>query len=373
MTARRCPHCSREVPPRAAFCPYDGVPLERGRSSAKHSALRSHTTRSSGAIIDGRYRIEGFVDRGATARVYLAEDLASQKKVALKVFAPSAAMGESMRARFAREAKASMAIDHPHVVRVIDTGTTSMGAPYLVLEPLPGEPLGERLRVLGKLTHDFALRLSMEAASGLVAAHALNVVHRDVKPDNLFLVRRNDGTESVKVIDFGMAKTERSSGSSAQGVVLGTLEYMAPEQIVCEEVDARTDVYGLGVVMYRMFTGHLPFDLEQSAREPAPDLRGKALLAHQLFSPVPPPSWLDERLDSGIERVILCATRKRRENRYPTMEALRRDLQRVVEGKKPRGQPLAAEPDVFEPASKMGREAAAYLSSELGFRHPRRR
>jgi len=370
----RCPKCHKSVPNGAQFCPFDGSRLPRSKSSAMRTAVRAKTTTSTGAVIGDRYRIERFVDRGATSRVYLAEDLHTQSMVALKVFNPSVALGEQMRARFLRGARATMHIDHPHVVKVIDTGATADGSPFVVLEVLAGAPLGERLREEGRLDTPFALRLSLEAACGLEASHAAGVVHRDVKPDNLFLVRRRDGSETLKVIDFGMAKVQRSSGSSAQGLVLGTIEYMAPEQIVSEEIDARTDIYGLGVVMYRMFTGHLPFDVPtpRDDRAAAAERRGRDLLGHQLFSPVPPPSWLDDHLDPRIELVILCATRKRPENRYPTMTALRRDLERIRIGRNPRGQALETEPDVYEAKSDLGKQAERYFTKELGFHKPRR-
>jgi serine/threonine protein kinase len=335
------------------------------------------TTASMGAVVAGRYRIERFVDRGATSRVYLAEDLTTKEMVALKVFNPTIGGGAAlMRARFLRGASAIMHIDHPHVIKVLDTGTTSAeGAPFVVLQMLAGAPLGQRLREEGRFDTPFALRLALEATMGLEAAHAAGVVHRDLKPDNLFLVRRPDGSETLKVIDFGLAKLVRSSASSSQGIVLGTIEYMAPEQIVCEEIDERTDIYGLGVVLYRMFTGHLPFDMPTPRDDhhgEGAERRGKDLLGHQLFSPVPPPSWLDEHLDPRIELVILCATRKRPENRYPTMTALRRDLERIRVGRNPRGHPLTTEPDIFEPASEVGRQTERYFTRELGFHKPRR-
>ena len=352
-----CPHCHRTVPTGAAFCPYDGLALPR-RSIAP-PARKPQATQQSGAVLGGRYRIEGFVDKGATARVYLADDLLEQKKVAVKMFAPSVALKQEMRTRFLRGAAATRSLVHPHVVRVLDIGETDNGAPYVVLEALDGEPLGERLRRDESLDAPLALRIAREAAAGLQAAHAVGVIHRDVKPDNLFLVGPPGSDDvTVKVIDFGMAKVPRSTGSSA-GFVLGTLEYMSPEQIVSETIDGRTDVYGLGVVMFKMFTGHLPFDV--SIKE------GTDLLGHQLFSPAPPPSWLDEGMDPMVERVILSAIRKRPENRYPTMEAMLADLERAAHLREggPHGQKLVTEPDVFEPHTERGKEAERFLSARF--------
>jgi serine/threonine-protein kinase len=323
-------------------------------------------------IVGGRYKIEGFVDKGATARVYMADDLETNTKVAVKMFAPSVAASAEMRARFHHGAEVIRAVDHPNVVRVLDLGTIGGDRPYLVLEALVGESLGDRLRRLGRLSAEEALRVSREAATGLAAAHAAGVVHRDVKPDNLFLARDEQGVEAVKLIDFGMAKVGRARRTtSANGFVMGTVEYMAPEQIVSEWVDGRADVYGLGVVMFRTFTGHLPFEITtMEEREPdqipggAP--HGTEVLGHQLFTVAPPPTWLEAELAPAIERVILSAMRKRRENRYPTMQALLEDLDRVHAGRESMGHPIETLPDVFEPESDVGREAARFLGKQLG-------
>jgi eukaryotic-like serine/threonine-protein kinase len=191
------------------------------------------------------------------------------------------------------------------------------------------------------------------AALGLVAAHGAGIVHRDVKPGNLFLLGPIGQPYGLKVIDFGLAKGDTSSRISGHDIVLGTIEYMAPEQIVTDPSDARTDVYGLGVVMFRVFTGHLPFDVET-------DLE---LLAHQMFSPAPPPSWLNEKIDPRIERVILRAMRKRPENRYATMQAVVDDLERIL-GLSPEEhvEPVPKLPDdTYEPRTAAGRGAAELL------------
>ena len=167
---------------------------------------------------------------------------------------------------------------------------------------------------------DVALAMIRHAAHGLIAAHRAGIVHRDVKPGNLFLIGPIGNPYGLKLIDFGMAKGEASRRISAHDLVLGTIEYMAPEQIVSDPTDVRTDVYGLGVVMFRVFTGHLPFDVDTDIE----------MLAHQMFSPAPPASWLHEQIDPRIELVILRAMRKKPENRYPTMDALVADIDRIL-------------------------------------------
>jgi serine/threonine-protein kinase len=218
-----------------------------------------------------------------------------------------------------REAEALRGIDHPNVVRVLDTGKTDGGTPYLVLEAVPGETLGDYLRRQGTPPFEVALTLVRQAAQGLAAAHRAGIVHRDVKPDNFLLLGPAGDPFGIKLIDFGMAKLG-SSGISGSHTILGTVEYMAPEQILAEAVDARTDVYAMGVVMFRLFTGHLPFETTQPAD----------LLRHQLFSSLPPPSWLEEELDPRIERMIMTATRKNPANRYESMAGLLLDLDAIV-------------------------------------------
>ena len=355
---KSCPRCHRSLDAAWAFCPFDGSAVaarddDDGPSSTNGAIIDTfegfapRATRFSGAIVGGRYRIVGFVNKGATARVYLAEDLEKSDIVAIKMYAPTVRERDTMRDRFLKEADALRAIDHPNVVRVFDAGELD-GAPYVVMEALRGETIGTVLERTPQLPDETALRYFREAAFGLAAAHRAGVVHRDVKPDNLFLVR--DGNDiSVKVIDFGMARVARES--SSDGLVMGTVQYMAPEQIVSEPVDPRTDIYALAVVLFRMLTGHLPFDVEL----------GTDLLGHQLFSPAPPPSWLDDDLDPNIERAILCAMRKDPDNRYPTMESFLEDLER----ERSEGWPMIRRPDVYEPMTDPGKEAAKFLSTQF--------
>jgi eukaryotic-like serine/threonine-protein kinase len=340
-----CARCRRELPDHMRFCPFDGSEVEEATASTRTIGFAPKDTRFSGAILRGRYRILGFVSKGATARVYLAEDLEDDRVVAVKLFSPAVREREAMRDRFLKEADALHSINHPNVVRVFDAGEVD-SAPFLVMEALRGETLGQKLERVGSLDQRTAVRYAKQAAAGLSAAHRAGIVHRDVKPDNLFLV---DG-DQIKLLDFGMAKVERDGTQSAE-LVMGTVQYMAPEQIVTERVDARTDVYGLGVVLFRMLTGHLPFDVEM----------GTTLLGHQLFSPAPPPSWLDDDLDKSVERVILSAMRKDPANRYPSMDAFLEDLSRD----EPRGAPMVAEPDVYHPSSQAGHEAAKFLSQQF--------
>ena len=317
----------------------------------------TESTRS-GALIAGRYLVKGFLTRGATARVYLAEDMTTKSPVALKILAPETALSPEFRVRLLREAEAMKAISHANVATVIEAGETEEGVPFMAMEALLGESLGEYLRREVSIPFDTALILLRQAALGLAAAHRAGIVHRDVKPDNFLLLGPPGEPYGLKVIDFGLAKLWNSDEESGAHNILGTAEYMSPEQILVEEVDARSDIYSLGVVMFRVFSGHLPFESVGQAD----------LLRHQLFSSVPPPSWLNEGLDPRIDQVVEIATRKHRENRYTTMDELIVDLE-VLLGMESRAlapRPLVVEPDAYLPTSETGREAAALLASKFG-------
>lgn len=309
-------------------------------------------------VLGDRYKVHGYLTRGATARVYLAEDLIDGVPVAIKMLAPESIKSHELSARMLREADALRDIDHPNVVKVLNTGETASGVPYLVLEALPGETLGDYLRRQGTPPFELSLSLVRQAAQGLCAAHRAGVVHRDVKPDNFVLVGPTAEPYGLKLIDFGMAKLDGSGGTSGTHTILGTVEYMAPEQILAEPVDARTDIYAMGVVMFRLFTGHLPFDTTAPAD----------LLRHQLFSSVPPPSWLADDLDPRIERMILTATRKHPQNRYPDMQALLDDLDSMVgvSDAEVSQRPPPVAPDAYSPRTTRGSEALGILAEKFG-------
>jgi len=309
-------------------------------------------------VLAGRYQVRGFLASGAHARIYLAEDLTTGSPVALKILSPETALSSEFRIRLQREGQAMRAISHPNVATVIDTGETEEGVPFLAMEALLGETLGEYVR-REPIPLDTALILLRQAAAGLSAAHRAGIVHRDVKPDNFLLLGPPGEPYGLKVIDFGLAKlwdVDDTSGDAHN--VMGTAEYMAPEQILVEAVDARSDIYSLGVVMFRVFSGHLPFESVGQAD----------LLRHQLFSTVPPPSWLNDNLDPRVDRVVQMATQKDRERRYATMDDLIADLEVLIgiENRELRARSLSNAPDAYIPSTDLGREAASLLAAKFG-------
>jgi serine/threonine protein kinase len=274
------------------------------------------------------FTIEGEIGRGGMGVVYRARDEKLKRRVAIKVLPPELAFQAEIRARFTREAETAARLSHPHIVPIYTVGEGN-GLVYFVMGYVDGESIGGRLKRRGKLPIEEARRIMKETADALSAAHALSVIHRDIKPDNILL----DGTRGrVMVTDFGIAKA-MSGGSGATltsaGVAIGTPQYMSPEQAAGEkEIDGRSDVYSLGIVTYQMLTGELPFT--------APTVAG--ILMKQITEM--PPSVQDRRPDcpEDLALAVMRCLEKDPENRWPSADALRRGLEaRTVTGYRPTG------------------------------------
>src|ERR671912_4963 len=228
-----------------------------------------------GTLISERYRIEERVGAGGMSTVYLAWDPTLERWVAIKLMHRDISADPDQLERFRREARAVAQLNHPHVVTVIDAGEDE-GAPYIVFEYVEGETLKDRIRRLGRLPVSEAVAYAIEIGRALEAAHASMLVHRDVKPQNVLI----DLDGRAKVTDFGIARSLESKGLTATGRVLGTTDYCSPEQAMGEDVDERSDVYSLGVVLYEMLTGDVPFQAEtqvgvamKHVNEPLPDVK----------------------------------------------------------------------------------------------------
>ena len=316
-----------------------------------------------GLKLDGRYEIMGLLDRGGSSEVYLARDARGASPVIVKMLTEEAARDVQHRERFISGARSTMAIDHPAIGRVFSVKVPANVPPYLIMEALRGESLSEYLDREERMPETMTLALAREAASGLVAAHAAGIIHRDIKPGNLYLLGPLGAPHGIKIIDFGLSKDLRNIGSGpiSMNLVLGTAQYMAPEQVLADPVDERTDIYAFGVVLFRMLTGQLPFDLNPSA----------CLSCHQIFSPAPPPSWLLEDVDPRFEQLILQCLRKHPENRYASMQELLNGLSDIE------NQPFGAacevavralrhQPDVYIPHSSRGCGVAEELARDRG-------
>jgi eukaryotic-like serine/threonine-protein kinase len=305
-------------------------------------------------VVGGRYEIERPIDQGGTAVIYLARDLATGDERAVKILKDHAAKDPILRACFLQGARAAMGVSHPNVVRVLAVVEPRDEHPFAVMELLRGESLDAMLGRERRLTSEQVVALARDAAQGLGAAHASGIVHLDVKPENLFLVGTPRGT-CLKILDFDLAwvpGVEDPSERHGRLILRGTAKYMAPEQILGDPVDARTDVYALGVVLFRLLTGQLPFDLEL----------GTTLLKHHVSSPIPPPSWLVDGLDRRLDAVVVRATKKDPENRYPSMHALLSDLD-AVRLDLALASPAPVVADRYAPRSDRAREAARALEN----------
>jgi serine/threonine protein kinase len=348
-----CPRCHREFEDvTEGLCPFDGEPLT---NVAEIELVSSRPTPERGAVYGKRYMVRGLLGQGGMAHVYLAEDVFSQRLAAIKVLSNPDARAKNAKQRFFREMRTTQALAHPNIVRSLDAGQRRDGSPYLIMEYLYGESLGERLRRERRVELGEALWIARQAASALSMAHGAGVIHRDVKPDNVFLVGELGKPYAVKILDFGFARLQGQSGFTAMGVTVGTLEYMAPEQTVKDNTGPRTDMYALGVILYRMITGSLPF----TGSEPE-------VLAQQLIAPPLRPSALLPQLDPRVERLILTTLRKLPRNRYPSMEDLLVDIDRVLDdASSDVGVPLW-EDDIYVPQAPYARNVAAFLYKKLG-------
>ncbi len=280
-----------------------------------------------GLVLEGRYRIDERLAAGGMGVVYRGERLGLAKPVAIKFLHRSAALDDERRQRFEREAAAMSRLSHPNLVSIIDFGSYD-DVPYLVMEYHPGQTL-QKLLASGALLPSRAVFIARQMLAGLGSAHASGVVHRDLKPANVLLVGK-PGEDLVKILDFGVAKLLEGDGRPSElsvmaGTLLGTPEYMAPEQIRCELVDPRADLYAMGILLYEMLTGRRPFEGE----------RDLAVLRQQLEDMPPSPRALTPQLSLALEAVVLRALQKNREHRWPWAEAFSEALSNVPEDRVP--------------------------------------
>ncbi len=274
------------------------------------------------------YTIEGEIGRGGMGVVYRARDERLQRRVAIKVLPPELAFQQDIRERFTREAQTAARLSHPHIVPIHTVGE-GQGLVYFVMGYVDGESVAARIRRRGKLPVEEARRIMKEAADALSAAHAVSIIHRDIKPDNILL----EGTRGrVMVTDFGIAKAlSGSSGATltGAGVAIGTPAFMSPEQAAGErEIDGRSDVYSLGIVAFQMLTGELPFN--------APTVAG--ILMKQITEVAPDPRVRRPDIPEDLALAVGRCLEKDPANRWPTADALRRALEsRSVTGYQPTG------------------------------------
>ncbi len=280
-----------------------------------------------GRVFSNRYEIQREIAQGGMAEVYLAHDQLLNRPVALKALFPEYAREPSFVERFRREAQAAANLNHPNIVAIYDWGQED-GTYFIVMEYVEGRSLRDLIRSEAPVDASQAAEITAEIASALAFAHRNGVVHRDVKPGNVLLTR----TGTVKVTDFGIARSGTSDGLTQTGSVMGTATYFSPEQAQGLPVDGRSDVYALGVVLYEMVTGVAPFIADSPV---------SVAYKHVREAPVPP-SERNPDVPPDLELVIMTALSKEPENRYQTADDMRADILRFRRGRPVVGAPVAA-------------------------------
>jgi serine/threonine-protein kinase len=353
-----CPQCQRVLPEDFKVCPYDAAylgPLEAARETPP--LARTPAEHAMIAGLSDRFEVKRRLGQGGMSTVFHAVERSAGMDVAIKVMSNVHARSPPERSRFLREAEMILPLRHPNIMRVYAFGALKDGSPYIVMQYLEGESLGTIFRRGELLPQSLALRIASEAAAGLAAAHTEGIVHRDVKSDNIFIVGSPDRPRGIKVLDFGLARLSGASGLTAKGMIVGTPEYMAPEQTVNEATDARTDIYGLGVVFYRLLTGVLPFPLKNEI---------ELLAAHFALRP-PLLASHGVETHAAVERVLMGALRKVPSNRYPSMSDFCEDIERLRLGQY--GDivgPTAVCDDVYEPKAPFAQSIARVLTKKAG-------
>jgi serine/threonine-protein kinase len=342
----RCPTCGTTYPDDARFCTRDGTrlltpagnaaatpplgsPVVSGSASrpAAPASTRSTDTPARGIsatplthfnlvgkTLQGRYEIVKKVGEGGMSFVYLANDVATREKYAIKVLSAALSQDENAMARLRREASVGMRLAHPNICHIMRLGETEDGLVYVVMPFVEGEILSDRTNRRGFIPLDETARLVRDMAAGLTVAHELKIVHRDLKPENVMVCSRPGSPDYAVVMDFGLAK-ERKAGAELQkltatGIILGTPEFMSPEQLRGKPLDARTDIYSLALMTFEMLTGKLPFQGRTQQELMIARLRSDPTPLRQMRP--------DLKFPEGAEQVLTKAMQRNPDDRYQT-------------------------------------------------------
>ena len=276
-----------------------------------------------GKLVAVRYRVLRKIGEGGMGAVYLAEHETIQKKCALKVLLHEYAQKESIKKRFLQEAKAAARIDHENVVDITDFGETPTNSLFFAMEYLDGVDLSKTLQMTGHMEWGRAKQILLQVCRALEAAHKKGIIHRDMKPENIFLLERDGRPDFVKILDFGIAKVGLEEGGerlTRTGMVFGTPHYMSPEQALGKKPDNRVDVYSVGVIMYEMLTGDVPFNADSFM----------AILTRHISDKPEPPRSIRPEIPGEVESIVLKALSKKPEDRYQSMVEMAVAISRVA-------------------------------------------
>jgi TolB-like protein/Tfp pilus assembly protein PilF/predicted Ser/Thr protein kinase len=315
-----CPRCHFDNSPDSKFCKECGTQI----SAEKDDSLSITETvstplpkLSTGTTFAGRYQIIEELGEGGMGRVYRVLDKKLDEEVALKLVRPEIAREKRTIERFQNELKLARKISHRNIGRMFDLGEEK-GTHYITMEYVPGENLRTMIRMSGQLGVGTAVAVSKKVCEGLTEAHRLGIIHRDLKPSNIMIDREGN----IRILDFGIARSVEGKGITGAGVVIGTPEYMSPEQVEGKETDGRSDIYSLGVVLYEMLTGRVPFDGE------TPFVIG---IKHKSETPRDPRE-LNPQIPVGLSRLILKCLEKDREKRYQSADDVFAELSAIEKG-----------------------------------------
>lgn len=312
--AVKCPKCRAENPGSKPYCgdcgsllPLSGIP-DRDFTETIRAADRETAT---GSTVAGRYQVIEELGEGGMGKVFKVFDTKVKEKVALKLIKPEISADRGTIERFANELRLARKVRHKNVCGMFDIGEAG-GTHYITMEYVQGEDLRSMIRMSAGLTLRTALSIGRQICAGLAEAHSLGIVHRDLKPRNIMI----DKDGNAKIMDFGIARALREKGTTGEGAMIGTPEYMSPEQVEGKETDERSDLYALGVILYEMVTGRVPFQ---------GDTPLSIALKHKSEAPKDPRE-LNARLPERLSRVILRCLEKDREKRFPSAAAVSAEL-----------------------------------------------
>jgi eukaryotic-like serine/threonine-protein kinase len=329
---KACVQCHTRYPADAAYCFVDGAALE---------AVRDPLI---GSTIAGRYLVEERIGEGGMATVYRARHKLVDRPCAIKVMNPALAADATVRERFRREAKSTQMLAHPNVIEIFDHGETVDGTPYMVMELLDGQTLAELLAE-GPLPLSRSLSIMIQLARGIARAHDLGVVHRDLKPENMFVCRRADGSDVLKILDFGIARSRDDPRLTSAGELFGTPQYIAPERVSAGEAGPSVDLYAMGIILYEIATGKLPFE----ASDPA------TFLVKHLNERPSAPRLIEPRIPAKLEALILQLLEKDPRARPVDAHRVEQDLLAMAASvgapvpPDPEKDPASAQPVVLPP------------------------